>query len=99
MSSILALRLWIQIKVNANKWVSRIRSELKCGIVDFYALQNAFEITAKRLVGDNEYPIVVIHSFKDLESESDFLLDEFIKDYKMKYPHFFCANNDNIRQP
>jgi hypothetical protein len=71
------------------KWVSRIRSELKCGIVDFYALQNAFEITATRLVGDERYTLVVIHSFKILETKSDILLDEFIDQYKAKWPPFF----------
>jgi hypothetical protein len=75
--------------MNATKWVSRIRAELKCGIVDLYALQNAFEITATRLLGDDRYTLCVIYSFEELESQSDLLLEDFIQQYKMKYSPFF----------
>ena len=53
--------------MNSNKWVSLIRSELKCGIVNFYALQNSFEITATRLVKDEEFTLVEIHLYRELE--------------------------------
>lgn len=75
--------------MNTVEWTKRIRSELKCGIINFYALDKAFEITVTRLVGDDRFEHVEYFLFRRLEEEPTKLLNILIANYQAKYPHFF----------
>lgn len=79
----------VGIKMDVLKWTARIRKELNCDVIDYYALQSSFEITATRLVADERYELVVIHSYQKLEIHSDTLLERSIVEFKAKHPHFF----------
>ena len=80
------------------EWVLKIRKELKCGIIDFYALDKAFEVTIKRLVygEDKEYSLTKHYKFTDLETHSDELLERLISDFKKAHPQFFIKKRKKI---
>jgi hypothetical protein len=78
--------------MNGVAWVKEIRSECGCNIVHFYALLNAFEITATRFIGDKEYSFVahvLFHTMQNIDDDAH-QRRQFIDGFKRKYPQLFA---------
>jgi hypothetical protein len=86
--------------MNSVIWTKQIREELKCGIIEFYALQYAFEITITRLVGDDRFSLTKNYLFSDLEVKSDELLSDLINEFKAKHTNIkFAGAKTTLPEP
>jgi len=67
-------------------WIRQIRSELKCGVVQFEALQNAVEITLGRYVDGELHSMVERILFDELDEAGDVCLELVVSQFKAKFP-------------